>query len=46
MEENVGQEIDIESSIHPTTNLEQEDRMILFHQCKKVSTEPGKVVRL
>jgi hypothetical protein len=46
MEENVGQEIGIESSIHPTTNLEQEDRMILFHPCKKVSTEPGKVVRL
>jgi hypothetical protein len=35
MEENVGQEIDIESSIHPTTNLEQEDRMILSIHVKK-----------
>jgi hypothetical protein len=46
MEEKVGQEIDIESSIDPITNLEKDDRRILFRTCKKVSTAPGKVVRL
>ena len=45
MEEKVGQEIDIESSIDPITNLEKDDRRILFRPCKKVSTAPGKVVR-
>jgi hypothetical protein len=35
MEEKVGQEIDIESSIDPITNLEQDDRRILFHPCKE-----------
>ena len=31
MEEKVGQEIDIESSIDPITNLEKDDRRIIFH---------------
>ena len=35
MEEKVGQEIDIESSIDPITNLEKDDRRILFRTCKK-----------
>jgi hypothetical protein len=46
MEEKVGQEIDIESSIDPITNLEKEDRRIIFHTYKKISTAPGKEVRL
>src|ERR671914_694855 len=46
MEEKVGQEIDIESSIDPITNLEKDDRRIIFHTYKKVSTTPGKEVRL
>jgi hypothetical protein len=35
MEEKVGQEIDIESSIDPITNLEKDDRRIIFHTYKK-----------
>src|SRR5918911_1688419 len=35
MEEKVGQEIDIESSIDPITNLEKDDRRIVFHVNKK-----------
>jgi hypothetical protein len=35
MEEKVGQEIDIESSIDPITNLEKDDRRIVFHTYKK-----------
>ena len=46
MEEKVGQEIDIESSIDPITNLEKDDRRIIFHTYKKISTAPGKEVRL
>ena len=46
MEEKVGQEIDIESSIDPITNLEKDDRRIIFHTYKKVSTALGKEVRL
>ena len=46
MEEKVGQEIDIESSIDPITNLEKDDRRIIFHTYKKVSMAPGKEVRL
>ena len=46
MEEKVGQEIDIESSIDPITNLEKDDRRIIFHTYKKISTAPGKGVRL
>src|SRR5215217_9320911 len=46
MEEKVGQEIDIESSIDPITNLEKDDRRIIFHTYKKVSTTPGKEARL
>ena len=42
MEEKVGQEIDIESSIDPITNLEKDDRRIIFHTYKKVSMTPGK----
>ncbi len=34
MEEKVGQEIDIESSIDPITNLEKDDRRIVFHTYK------------
>ena len=34
MEEKVGQEIDIESSIDPMTNLEKDDRRIIFHTNK------------
>ncbi len=46
MEEKVGQEIDIESSIDPITNLEKDDRRIIFHTYKKVSTTPGKEAHL
>lgn len=46
MEEKVGQEIDIESSIDPVTNLEKDDRRIIFRTCKKASTTPGKEVCL
>jgi hypothetical protein len=35
MEEKVGQEIDIESSIDPITNLEKDDRRIVFRINKK-----------
>src|ERR671925_548993 len=42
MEEKVGQEIDIESSIDPITNLEKDDRRIVFQPYKKVSMTPGK----
>jgi hypothetical protein len=35
MEEKVGQEIDIESSIDPITNLEKDDRRIIFRTYKK-----------
>jgi hypothetical protein len=35
MEEKVGQEIDIESSIDPVTNLEKDDKRIVFHPHKK-----------
>src|SRR5215212_10104066 len=45
MEEKVGQEIEIESSIDPITNLEKDDRRIIFHTYKKVSTAPGEEVR-
>jgi hypothetical protein len=41
MEEKVGQEIDIESSIDPITNLEKDDRRIVFHVNKKVSIGTG-----
>jgi hypothetical protein len=46
MEEKVGQEIDIESSIDPITNLEKDDRRIIFIPIKKVLTTPGKEARL
>jgi hypothetical protein len=46
MEEKVGQEIEIESSIDPITNLEKDDRRIIFRTYKKVSTTPGKEARL
>ena len=36
MEEKVGQEIDIESSIDPITNLEKDDRRIIFHTNKSI----------
>ena len=35
IEEKVGQEIDIESSIDPLTKLEKDDRRIIFHTYKK-----------
>jgi hypothetical protein len=35
MEEKVGQEIDVESSIDPITNLEKDDRRIIFRTYKK-----------
>jgi hypothetical protein len=35
MEEKVGQETDIESSIDPVTNLEKDDKRIVFHPHKK-----------
>jgi hypothetical protein len=41
MEEKVGQEIDIESSIDSITNLEKDDRRIVFHVNKKVSINTG-----
>src|SRR5215218_641511 len=41
MEEKVGQEIDIESSIDPITNLEKDDKRIVFHVNKKVSKGTG-----
>lgn len=41
MEGKVGQEIDIESSIDPITNLEKDDRRIVFHVNKKVSIDTG-----
>jgi hypothetical protein len=46
MEEKVGQEIDIESSIDPITNLEKDDKRIIFIPIKKVLTTPGKEARL
>ena len=46
MEEKVGQEIDIESSIDHITNLEKDDRRIIFRTYKKASTTPGKEVCL
>jgi hypothetical protein len=36
MEEKVGQEIDIESSIDPVTMLEKDDKRIVFHPHRKV----------
>jgi hypothetical protein len=41
MEEKVGQEIDVESSIDSITNLEKDDRRIVFHVNKKVSINTG-----
>ena len=41
MEEKVGQEIDIESSIDPITNLEKDDKRIVFHVNKEVSKGTG-----
>jgi hypothetical protein len=41
MEEKVGQEIDIESSIDPITRIEKDDRRIVFHVNKKVSIGTG-----
>jgi hypothetical protein len=35
MEEKVGQEIDIESSLDPTTKLEKDDKRIVFQPHKK-----------
>ena len=35
MEDKVGQEIDIESSIDPVTKLEKDDKRIVFHPYKK-----------
>jgi len=35
MEEKVGQEIDIESSIDPVTGLEKDDKRIVFHPHRK-----------
>jgi hypothetical protein len=47
MEEKVGQEIEIESSIDPLTNLEKDVRRIIFKPIKQVSsTTPGKETRL
>jgi hypothetical protein len=45
MEEKVGQEIEIESTIDPITNLEKDDRRIIFIPIKKVMT-PDKEARL
>jgi hypothetical protein len=45
MEEKVGQEIEIESTIDPITNLEKDDRRIIFIPIKKVMT-PDKEDRL
>jgi hypothetical protein len=39
MEEKVGQEIDIESSIDPITRLEKDDKRIVFHPQKKMSND-------
>jgi hypothetical protein len=41
MEEKVGQEIEIESSIDPITNLEKDDRRIIFHTYKKSISDTG-----
>ena len=41
MEEKVGQEIDIESSIDAITKLEKDDKSIVFHPRKKVSNKLG-----
>ncbi|HET9357455.1 MAG TPA: hypothetical protein VFN98_05115 [Nitrososphaeraceae archaeon] len=38
MEDKVGQEIDIESSIDPVTKLEKDDKRIVFHPNKKGQT--------
>jgi hypothetical protein len=35
MEEKIGQEIDIESSIDPITNVEKDDRRIIWNVIKK-----------
>ena len=45
MEEKVGQEIEIESTIDPITNLEKDDRRIIFIPIKKIMT-PDKEARL
>jgi hypothetical protein len=45
MEEKVDQEIEIESTIDPITNLEKDDRRIIFIPIKKVMT-PDKEDRL
>jgi hypothetical protein len=37
MEEKVGQEIDIESSIDPVTKLERDDKRIVFHPQRKAN---------
>jgi hypothetical protein len=39
MEEKVGQEIDIESSLDPATKLEKDDKRIVFHPQKKMSND-------
>jgi hypothetical protein len=39
VEEKVGQEIDIESSIDPITRLEKDDKRIVFHPQKKMSND-------
>jgi hypothetical protein len=41
MDETVGQEIEIESSIDPITNLEKDDRRIIFHTYKKSISDTG-----
>ena len=38
MEQKVGQEIEIESTVDPITNLEKDDRRIIFIPIKKVMT--------
>jgi hypothetical protein len=35
MEEKIGQEIDIESTIDPVTKLEKDDKKIVFHPYRK-----------
>jgi hypothetical protein len=35
VEEKVGQEIDIESSIDPVTKLEKDDKRVIFHPIRK-----------
>jgi hypothetical protein len=35
MEDKIGQEIDIESSIDPVTKLEKDDKRVIFHPLRK-----------